>query len=567
MYKHFFGLRENPFNGNPDPRYLFLTPQTREALDEMTYGIQARKGLILLTGEVGTGKTTLINRLLDWLHEQQTPAAFIFNSHLEISHLFDFIMADFGVPFDARLKGNALLRLNQWLFERYRAGDTPVVIVDEAQGLPDHVLEEIRMLLNLETPGEKLLQIVLAGQPELELRLKRPELRQVKQRIALRCKTAALTLGQTHAYIQARLHIAGANGRPVFASEAMDAVYFYSRGIPRIMNLLCEHSLIDAYVEHVQPVPVHIVAEVAREFQFDDMKPVALPIISGNTVDSHWMAAQSAFTGGMVSLPARAEPPRKEHPGSLTSSCPAPFARADNMTSRVEEPAVAPLLCEEILGHEGNTGTIESLSVQATEVVAPGHGPIEGNRPSKLADFLSDLRIQFNSGLAIVPTPDALPRLLHVAETKGRFELSPVSSRSQLSGPQVPSHHPPQVDTAKSGILSPVLMKIFALRLSLVRWSVSRGDRILSAATSLARTQRTAIPRKRLMRFLQPLRAWYRRCLVWSEGILAAVASMDWRHRNVTVYRWLWQPWDATPRRLWDSRIFEARRRFSYKKM
>jgi len=215
MYKHFFGLRENPFNVNPDPRFLYLTPQTREALDELTYGIQARKGLVLLTGEVGTGKTTLLNRLLDWLHEQQAPTAFIFNSHLEISHLFDFIMADFGVPFDARLKDNALMRLNQWLFERYRAGDTPVIIVDEAQGLPDRVLEEIRMLLNLETPGEKLLQIVLAGQPELEARLERPELRQVKQRITLRCKTAALSLCQTHEYIQARLHIAGANGRPV----------------------------------------------------------------------------------------------------------------------------------------------------------------------------------------------------------------------------------------------------------------------------------------------------------------------------------------------------------------
>ena len=155
MYKHFFGLCENPFNVNPDPRYLFLTPQTQEALGEMTYGIQARKGLILLTGEVGTGKTTLINRLLDWLHQQQTPTAFIFNPRLKTSHLLDFILADFGLPFDSRLKGSALMRLNQWLIERYRAGETPVVIVDEAQGLPTHVLEEIRMLLNLETPTRK----------------------------------------------------------------------------------------------------------------------------------------------------------------------------------------------------------------------------------------------------------------------------------------------------------------------------------------------------------------------------------------------------------------------------
>jgi general secretion pathway protein A len=127
MYKQFFGWSENPFNVNPDPWYLYLTPQTREVLGELTYGIQARKGLILLTGEVGTGKTTLINRVLDWLHQQQTPTAFIFNSRLETRHLFDFILGDFGVPFDARWKGNALMCVNQWLIQRYRAGHVPVL--------------------------------------------------------------------------------------------------------------------------------------------------------------------------------------------------------------------------------------------------------------------------------------------------------------------------------------------------------------------------------------------------------------------------------------------------------
>src|SRR5579863_3298851 len=253
MYKRFFGLAENPFNANPDPRFLFLTEQTQEALDELTFGIQARKGLILLTGEVGTGKTTLLNRLLDWLHQQQTPAAFIFNSHLEPSHLFDFMLADFGLSCGQQWKSNALMRLNQWLIERYCAGETPVLIVDEAQGLPTVVLEEIRLLLNLETSREKLLQIVLAGQPELEERLKLPEMRQIKQRITLRCRTAALSLGEAHDYIQARLHIAGANGNPIFTSEAVDAVHFYSRGIPRVMNLLCEHALINAYVDQVRP--------------------------------------------------------------------------------------------------------------------------------------------------------------------------------------------------------------------------------------------------------------------------------------------------------------------------
>ncbi len=269
MYKNFFGLRENPFNANPDPRYLYLTPQTQEALDEMTYGIHERKGLIVLTGEVGTGKTTLLNRLLDWLHQQKTPTAFIFNSHLESSHLFDFILSDFAVPFDSIAKGNALMRLNNWLIERYRAGETAVLIVDEAQGLPVHLLEEIRMLLNLETPYAKLLQIVLAGQPELEERLERPDMRQLKQRITLRCKTAALTSKETRDYIHERLRIAGANGKPIFASQALDAVHFYSRGIPRVVNLLCEHALINAYADNVRPVQAAMIGEIAREFQFE----------------------------------------------------------------------------------------------------------------------------------------------------------------------------------------------------------------------------------------------------------------------------------------------------------
>jgi general secretion pathway protein A len=307
MYNQFFRLRENPFNVNPDPHYLFFTRQTQEACDGLKHGIQARKGLLLLTGEVGTGKTTVLNHLLDWLHQQRAPTAFIFNSHLEISHLFDFVLSDFAVKFDGRLKDNALMHLHQWLWERYRAGDTPVVIVDEAQGLPNRVLEEIRMLLNLETSNEKLLQIVLAGQPELEARLQLPELHQVKQRIALRCKTAALSLDEAHQYVQARLHIAGADGPQIFASDAMDAVHFYSRGIPRVMNLLCEHALINASAEQIQAVPARFVAEVASEFQFDDGRRFAP---SSNFVDGPRPSAipvESRFLNALVSLSATDE--------------------------------------------------------------------------------------------------------------------------------------------------------------------------------------------------------------------------------------------------------------------
>jgi general secretion pathway protein A len=280
MYQRFFGLRESPFNVNPDPRYLFMTPQIQEALAGLMYGIQNRKGFILLTGEVGTGKTTLLNRLLDWLRGQRVATAYIFNSRLEVNHLFDFMMADFEIPCESREKSHVLLRLNQWLLERYRAGETAVLIIDEAQNLSDEVLEEIRLLTNLETATEKLLQIVLTGQPELEEKLRRPQLRQVRQRITISCRTKALSIEETFGYVAERLRIAGVNGEPVFSKEAIETVHLYSRGIPRVVNLLCEHSMINAYVDSLRPVPARLVEDVAREFNLDDMAPTASVALS-----------------------------------------------------------------------------------------------------------------------------------------------------------------------------------------------------------------------------------------------------------------------------------------------
>src|SRR5579863_10264262 len=280
MYKKFFGLKENPFNVNPDPRYLYLTPNTQEALACLTYGIETRKGFILLTGEVGTGKTTLINKLLEWLHQERVYTAFVFNPRLTVSQFFDFMMADFGIPCESHMKSQVLLKLNQWLLERYQSGERAVLIVDEAQNLSPRMLEEIRLLTNLETSTEKLLQIVLSGQPELEEKLRQPELRQLRQRITLRAKTYPLTLAETGGYIERRLSIAGADGRVIFTPDAVEAVHRYARGIPRVINLLCEHSLIGAFADQVIPVPDSIVDSVAREFELDQMEPTARPQIS-----------------------------------------------------------------------------------------------------------------------------------------------------------------------------------------------------------------------------------------------------------------------------------------------
>jgi len=273
MYKIFFGLRENPFNVNPDPRYLFFTQAMEEAMSALTYGIDTRKGFLLLTGEVGTGKTTLLNRLLDWLRGRNVATAFVFNSHLNVNQLFDFILNDFEIPCEERSQSLRQIRLNEWLLDRYREGQSAVLIVDEAQHLSFEVLEEIRMLTNLETATEKLLQIVLSGQPELEDRLKLPQLRQLRQRITIRTKTRPLTLDETRGYITERLRIAGGDSREIFSADAIVAIHKYAKGIPRVTNLLCEHTLINAYVDQQAEVQPALVEEVAREFELQEVAP------------------------------------------------------------------------------------------------------------------------------------------------------------------------------------------------------------------------------------------------------------------------------------------------------
>jgi type II secretory pathway predicted ATPase ExeA len=247
-----------------------LTRHTEEALACLTYGIQSRKGFVLLTGEVGTGKTTLINKLLEWLRLQQVATAFIFNSRLNVPQFLDYMITDFGINCDSKSKSQILLRLYNWLLDRYRAGETAVLIVDEAQNLSDEVLEEIRLMTNLETFTEKLLQIILVGQPELEVRLRQPHLRQLRQRLTLRAKTHPLTLDETQAYVAQRLRIAGNNGRTIFDPEAVAVIHRYAAGIPRVINLLCEHALVSAFVDQQALISPAVVEAVARDFDMGD---------------------------------------------------------------------------------------------------------------------------------------------------------------------------------------------------------------------------------------------------------------------------------------------------------
>jgi general secretion pathway protein A len=270
MYKKFFGLRESPFNVNPDPRYLYSTRHIQEALACLIYGIQTRKGFVLITGEVGTGKTTVLNKFLEWSRQEHIASAFMFNPRLSEAEFFDFMLADFGIPCDSTMKSRMLMDLNHWLLDQYKRGSRAVLIVDEAQNLSVDMLEEIRLLTNLETSTEKLLQVVLAGQPELEEKLNDPQLRQLRQRITLWAKTRPLTLLETHGYVKERLRIAGSTGEEIFSPGAIEVVHRHAQGIPRIINLFCEHALINAFAAHSKTVSDKVVEEIARDFNLEE---------------------------------------------------------------------------------------------------------------------------------------------------------------------------------------------------------------------------------------------------------------------------------------------------------
>jgi type II secretory pathway predicted ATPase ExeA len=272
-----------------------MMPQIREALACLQYGIAARKGFVVLTGEVGTGKTTLLRAVLSSFAKDRVSTAFVFNPRLDVLDFLEFVLTDFGIPPVARTKSGMLLQLNRWLIERYSEQGLCAIVVDEAQNLSLELLEEIRLLTNLETSSEKLVQIVLSGQPELEAKLRDPSVRQLRQRVALWCRTNPLTAAETQAYVAERLRIAGAS-QPLFAPDAVGLVYRFSKGIPRLINLICEHSLISAYAEQIKPVPARIVRLVVSDLDLDGLPISASPLALSGLPDNELTAAMANTT-------------------------------------------------------------------------------------------------------------------------------------------------------------------------------------------------------------------------------------------------------------------------------
>ena len=270
MYLKFFGLTAKPFELTPDPKFLFLTPGHREALAQLTYGIQEQKGFILMTGEVGTGKTTLLRTLAERFGKE-IEAAFVLNSTLPFDEILEYTLADFGIPDPRGSRAQRLIALNQFLIEQRRAGRKTLLIIDEAQNLAIETLEQIRLLSNFETSTAKLVQIILSGQPELYAKLQLPELRQLKQRIAMRCTLRPMTGEEVGQYITSHLRIAGTTGA-IFTAAAVRAIERYSAGLPRVVNIVCDHCLLIAYADQTREVDVAIVNRAIR--YLEDAAPV-----------------------------------------------------------------------------------------------------------------------------------------------------------------------------------------------------------------------------------------------------------------------------------------------------
>ena len=275
MYTAFFGLSENPFQMTPDTRYFYPSTKHMDALNHMVYAIEERRGFVVITGEIGSGKTTL-SRVLFQKLDPTTKTAVIRNTHLTAKDLVQSTLDELEIPFrPGSTKTQLIGVLNGFLIEQLRLNSNVVLLIDEAQNLKPSVLEEVRMLSNLETEREKLIQIILMGQPELKSTLWLRELTQLRQRVTLHYHLAPLNVEETAAYIAHRLHVAGVNGTPIFDAAALLKVFEYTQGVPRLINSLCDRALLTGYVNESRRIEARIIDEVALELPSLNEEPAA----------------------------------------------------------------------------------------------------------------------------------------------------------------------------------------------------------------------------------------------------------------------------------------------------
>ncbi len=271
MYEEFFGLRSRPFELSPDPFFLFSSEKSKDALAAISYAISRRKGFVVMTGEVGTGKTLLLRCLFELWDREQLPFAYVIGPRLSTMDFLSYVTYELGLQVPEPTKGSLLRALYGLLLAQFEKGLTTILVIDEAHQVPRSVLEEIRLLANFETAQQKLIQVLLVGQPELDTKLDSPELRSLKQRIAIRCQLEPLGDVEIRQYIARRLLLAGADpaAGEIFPADTIRTVGWYSQGIPRLINSICDQAMMAAYARQVRSVPVDIIDEVATHFRLD----------------------------------------------------------------------------------------------------------------------------------------------------------------------------------------------------------------------------------------------------------------------------------------------------------
>jgi general secretion pathway protein A len=290
MYHTFYHLKKEPFHITPDPEFLFLSPTHKEALACLHYGLRMRKGFIVLTGEVGVGKTTIIRSFLKHADRERVKVIYLFNAMISFKSLLQSICTELEIPISIKKTTEQLNRLYERLLKEYQQGNAVLLIVDEAQNMPVQTLEYLRMLSNFETTEDKLLQIVLAGQPEFEKKLSLPELRQLKQRIAIQSKILPLTEKESFEYVRHRLAKAAVEELSIFSPGALKRIVREARGIPRILNILCDNALITGYGYQQKEIHPKIVEEVISDFETRDRAPLSKQIFAPLTVVFPMMA-------------------------------------------------------------------------------------------------------------------------------------------------------------------------------------------------------------------------------------------------------------------------------------